>query len=595
MRSFTQAASGLVLGVCAAQAGAVTLTPNAIGGGNIPGTYPIVDFYTGDGNWAPTLQLPPSAPAGAVITIHADATYASSVVLDNTDLPLRTFTLNRGDTMKFTFDAVAGRWRAAVTEYRPVGTVLTVPNSTARLARAVIGDRDVVQSVLLPATAVPGAILIVQSGSASGARVDSANVLHASTMRLGANDRYVFAFHPELKKWYLLESAVATLGPQDLDRGEMRPVTRARTRLTLPAGAAPLSIKLPTTAGDRDRISIQSDSAEAHTIRNDDVDFTGTLRVLKGDVYDFMWVAEKRRWVMMASPTRLFDVNQLAGGRMPASTAPTARVRSWDGNWTPRVNLPALAKPGDRVIVESSATWPFQVMPGSDPAVFASQTVTTGETIAFIADARGRWTRETRTIDMLNVYADKVVAAYGVQAARARQLESFRLTNEALENSGANFRLRMVGLMQHRDQGASLYDAIGRLRDDAVVQNERRRLKADAIYYEGAEEGCGLAWVNSSPSVYNMVASGSIGCGTTVMRHEFGHNMGLAHGGESGSPVYATGYSLLGTVMGGNAIPYYATPTRYDAQLGVAMGVPDRIDAARAMNEHSEAVAGFYR
>lgn len=595
MRSFTRAAGGIALGVCAAQACAITLTPNAIGGGNIPGTYPIVDFHTGDGNWAPTLTLPVSAPPGATITIHADATYPSNVALDNTDIPLRTLTLSRGESMKFTFDAGARRWLAGIPEYVPTSPVVNVPASMARLARVKIGPKDVVQAVFLPATAAPGAILIVQSSSVWGARVESANVLHASTMRLGTNDRYVYAFHPELKKWYLLESAVAALGPQDLDRGEMRPVTRARTRLILPAGAAPLSIKLPATAGDRDRVSIQSDSAEAHTIRNDDVDFTGTLRVLKGDVYDFMWVAEKRRWVVMASPTRLFDVNQLAGGRMPASTAPTARVRSSDGNWTPQVNLPALAKPGDRVIVESSAAWPFQVMPGSDPAVFASQTVATGETIAFIADARGRWTRETRTIDMLNVYADKVVAAYGVQAARARQLESFRLTNEALENSGANFRLRMVGLMQHRDQGATLYDAIGRLRDDAVVQNERRRLKADAIYYEGAEEGCGLAWMNSSPSLYNMVGSGSIACGTTVMRHEFGHNMGLAHGGDPGSPVYATGYSMLGTVMGGNAIPYYATPTRYDAQLGVAMGVPDRIDAVRAMNEHSEAVAGFYR
>jgi hypothetical protein len=297
----------------------------------------------------------------------------------------------------------------------------------------------------------------------------------------------------------------------------------------------------------------------------------------------------------MASPTVVRGASPLSGGRLPDTSTPTTRLQASDGNWTPTVVLPAKAKSGDRVIVESAATWGFNVVPGGASATFASQPVGNGDTIAFVVDSQGRWTRETRTIDMLNIYADRVVAAYGGQAARARQLESFRLTNEALENSGANFRLRMVGLMQHRDQGASLGDALERLRDDVVVQNERKRLKADALYYEGAEEGCGLAWVNSYPSAYNMVASGSIHCGTTVMRHEFGHNMGLAHGGTPGTPVYATGYSLLGTVMGGNAIPYFSTPRRYDAQLGVPMGVVNVIDATRAMDEHSEEVSNFYR
>ena len=595
MRPSIRAAGGLILGVCAAQAFAITLTPNAIGGGNIPGQYPIVDFHTWDGDWTPTLKLPASAPAGATITIYADATWSSNVVLDNTDIPLPTMALSTGDRAKFTFDAATRRWIVATKDYVATSSVITVPNTVSKLSRVRIGSKDAAQKVVLPASAPPGAILIVQSASTAVSRVDPANVLHASTMLLGARERYVYAFHAELKKWYLLDATWAALGPQDLDRGEMRPVTRARTELTLPAGAAALSVKLPTTAGDRDRVRIKSDATAASTIRNDGVDFTGTLRIVKGNVYDFMWAAEKRRWVPMASPTVALGVNRLANGRLPDMSTPTIRLQASDGNWAPTITLPAKAKPGDRAIVESSASWGFSVVPGGAPATFASQPVSNGDTIAFVVDAQGRWTRETRTITMLNIYADKVVAAYGVQAARARQLESFRLTNEALENSGANFRLRMVGLMQHRDQGASLGDALIKLRDDPVVQNERKRLRADALYYEGAEEGCGLAWVNSYPSAYNMVASGSTSCGTTVMRHEFGHNMGLAHGGTPGTPVYATGYSLLGTVMGGNAIPYFSTPARHDAQLGVPMGVANVIDATRAMNEHSEEVSNFYR
>lgn len=595
MHPFLRAACSLILGICAAQACAVTLTPNAIGGGNIPGTYPSVDFYTGDGDWAPTLRLPASALPGATITLHTNASFGSNVALDNTELPLPSLSMTTGDTMTFTYDAGTGRWLIQMLEYSPKTVGATVPNFSRKLARYTIGDGDWVPTVTLPTSAAPGALLVVQSRVAWGTGVAPANVLHGSDQFMGPSDRDIYVFHPELRKWYLLDSTVAAVGPQQLDQGAMRRVTRPRVTLTLPEGTAALSIRLPSTAGDRIRVRVRSDATSVHTIRNDGIDFAGTLRVAKGDIYEFMWVAEKNRWVMMSSPTRTHDAQALAGGQMPGMVTPLTRIVSHDGNWLPTLALPTVSRPGDRVIVESHASWGFQVVAGQAPANFESIPFATGDTIAFIVDPQGRWTRETRTVDMLNVYSDKVVAAYGAQAARARQLESFRLTNEALENSGANFRLKMVGLMQHRDQGTSLNDAVTRLRDDAVVQNERRRLKADAIYYEGAEEGCGLAWMNSSPSSYNMVGTGSIQCGTTVMRHEFGHNMGLAHGGEAGSPVYATGYSLLGTIMGGNAIPYYATPTRYDAQLGVAMGVPGQIDAVRAMNEHSEAVAGFYR
>ena len=575
---------------------AITLTPNAIGGGNIPGSYPIVDFHTYDGNWAPTLTLPKSAAPGATIAIHAHATYSSSVVLSNTDLPLQTTVLNNGDSLDFVFDANTGRWRAKVFEYSPNRTGASIPDNTNRFARYSLGDGNWAPTVTLPASAAPGAVMIVQSNATWGAAIAGTNVLHASTMRLATNERYAFIFHPELKKWYLMESPVAKVGPAQLDGGAMRGVERPRTEVALPEGTPALSVRLPSGAGDRDRIRVTSASSATSTIRNDGIAFAGTMKLEKGDAYDFMWLAEKSRWTPMSSPTRSFNVQALPNATVPAVRTPTTRLQAWDGNWAPVVNLPAGAKPGDRVVVASAATWSFRVAPGSAAAAFASQPISTGDTIAFIVNPDGRWTVETRAIGMLNVYADKVVSAFGAQAARARQLESFRLTNEALENSRANFRLRMVGLMQHRDQGATLGDALTRLRDDAVVQSERNRLKADAIYYEGAEEGCGLAWINVGASAYNMVATGSTACGTTVMRHEFGHNMGLSHGGEvGGSAVYATGYSLLSTIMGGNGIPFYSTPNVYDTSLGLALGVPGKVDAVRAMNERSEAVANFYR
>ncbi|MGI4779016.1 MAG: zinc-dependent metalloprotease family protein [Janthinobacterium lividum] len=594
MRTLVRFTGVITFGLCSLQAFGVTLSPNAIGNsGNIPGSYTSVDFHTWDGDWSPTLTLPKSAPSGATITIYAHATYASNVVLANTDLPLRTTTMVAGDTLKFTYDSATARWLAKLPEYSPASVGAAVPGNGNKLGRYAMYDGNWVPLVTLPASAPPGAVMVVASRATWDSAVAPTNVLQASTMRMSTGEQYAYVFHPELKKWYLVASPVTAIGPQQTDGGAMRLTTRPRTELVLPTGTRPMSIRLPASAGDRDRIRISSAAADVQTIRNDSVDFTGTLQLRAGDAYEFMWIAEKSRWTLMSAPSRSYNAQAMAGGRVPDTTAPVTRVQAYDGNWLPTLSLPTRAKPGDRVVMASAATWSFQVVPGGAPASFASQPMTNGDTIAFVVDPAGRWTVETRTIAMLNVYADKVVAAYGSQAARARQLESFRLTNEALENSDTNFRLKMVGLMQHRDQGATLNDAVVRLRDDSVVQNERKRLGADAVYYEGAEKGCGLAWVNSS--AYNMVATGSISCGTTVMRHEFGHNMGLSHGGEAGgSTPYATGYTLISDIMGGNSIPYFSTPALYEPTLGVAMGIAGKIDSVRAMNERSEQVSKFY-
>lgn len=599
MRTFVRFVASLLLCLVSWQAQAfigITLTPNGNGngGGNIPGSCATIDFYTLDGDWAPTLTLPETSWAGAVVTIHANATYSSNLVLTNTDLPLRSTILNTGDTLRFTFDAGRKLWLATLPESSPNSVGAAMPAGTKKLSRYVLSDGNWAPTVTLPATALPGAVLIVQSAATWGASIAPANVLHASTMRLATGEKYAFMFHPDLKKWYITSSPVAQADPKQAVAGGLPATTRPRTELVLPAGLGATSFRLPASAGDRDRLRVSSLSAAVHTIRNDGIDFAGTLAIAQGDAYDFMWIADKQRWTLMSSPSRSHAAQSLSTGKLPPMNSPTAKVYAADGNWQPSLALPSGAKPGDRVLVTSAATWSFDMVRGAAPANFATQRIDTGDTVAFIVNAAGQWTVETRNIAMLNVYADKVVAAYGQQGARARQLESFRLTNEALENSRANFRLKMVGLMQHRDQGATLNDAVMRLPGDAVVQNERVRLKADAVYYEGAEDGCGLAWVNSS--AYYMVATGSINCGTTVMRHEFGHNMGLSHGGTAGaSAPYATGYSLLGTVMGGNGIPYYSTPLIYDATLGIPMGVANQIDETRAMNERSQQVANFHR
>ena len=122
-----------------------------------------------------------------------------------------------------------------------------------------------------------------------------------------------------------------------------------------------------------------------------------------------------------------------------------------------------------------------------------------------------------------------------------------------------------------------------RLRLHAIQSPLGQRLLADAVYYEGTESGCGLAFVNSTPSAFYMLASGSTACGTTVMRHELGHNMGLGHGN-----------GVVPTVMSGNAVPSFATPRRFDPALRVHLGhgasLPDEVTP---MDKNAPTVARF--
>ncbi|MEC7119520.1 MAG: zinc-dependent metalloprotease family protein, partial [Pseudomonadota bacterium] len=206
--------------------------------------------------------------------------------------------------------------------------------------------------------------------------------------------------------------------------------------------------------------------------------------------------------------------------------------------------------------------------------------------------SNNRWQTETRTVTMLLVYSEEAAQRLGDSAMQARLYEGVRLTNEALQNSRANFYVKAVGIMKRQLQGGTLGTVLPAARPDNVIQTRRNEVAADAVYYEGTESGCGLAYINA-PATW-MVGTGSLNCGTTVMRHEFGHNMGLDHAGEDGgSAPYAKGFGPIKTVMGGNAIPYFANPRLFTQDFGLKMGIEDEVDAVRAMNDRSLAVSLF--
>jgi Metallo-peptidase family M12B Reprolysin-like len=588
---------GALLHFGVAQASEVQLTPNSNGGGQLPSGYDKVVFTLANGNWTPAITLPASPTNGAQVQISSSAGYSASIDTTKVDLPVNPLSLNAGDSYLLTFRTDQAKWIATgakVGNYSPNQNGAIIPDTHPKISFYQMADGNWTGGVTLPKAASPGDIVVVRSSAGYPSKIKPDNLLYASTMPIQAGDEYAFVFDGYFKRW-LLEAAPQRALTATQATANMRSPSSPRTRVSFSNGNFVSSITLPLTAGNRDRIEFTSSATWTAKITGTNIQLYDSLALNTGDTYEFMYVTELAKWVVMQMPTTGHQAQQLTGGIIPALARPRTKVSFANGNWVKDLYLPIPSPKRHRVVVESSAALSFAVH-GIDNTLAKTVLVNSGEAVAFVVDDNGRWQRETIIITVLMLYSNKVVARIGEPAARDRLLESLRLTNEALENSGANFRIKLVGMnmITAPDTWKVLDDPLNALRTDTNAQTLRDQAKADAIYYEGTEGGyCGLASVKASASY--MVATGSLDCGTIVMRHEFGHNMGLHHGvsTENTNGQYAVGYNPVTDIMGGNAIPYYSTPLRYTEKYGIPMGVAGQVDGVRAMNEFSATVAAY--
>ena len=585
MKHVLMAVLALVCAVAfSAHAKNANLTPNDIGGGALPNGYDRITFTLYDGNFASTVFLPSNPGDKAVVTLRTQAAYAVDLDASRTDLFVGKLTLVRNVDYTLQFSSGTGRWTLtgdSVSTFTPLGQGATIPDNPRPVAYYSMRDGNWVPAITLPRTAVDGSVLVVRSAATYGSQIAPTNQLFASTTAIRTGDSYTFIYRQSQAGWALANAPVRRLIDKQIVSGVPRP-TSPRTLIEFRDGNWTDTIRLPAVAGDRDRITVRSQATYASRIDNANVAFDGTMRLFRGDEYQFMYVAQSGRWEMVANPTSSYRASDLVAlkGALPAITRPRTTVDFGDANYVANLVLPAAHKPGDRVVVRTSATYSFNVSADGQ-----NVPVTTGELVSFIAGADNRWQKETRTIDLLLLYSDKAAAQLGGNAMRARLVEALGMTNDALENSRANFRYRSVGLRQipARATWTNLGHPLTELRTDTTVQGWRDQLHADGLYYEGTEDGCGLAWVNGSPSAFNMVATGTTACGTNVMRHELGHNMGLNH---------SMGYAYEGTIMAGNTLPFYAAPYLY-AEDGRPLTPAGGWNEVAGMNGRSAAVAAF--
>ncbi|CNL06672.1 hypothetical protein [Yersinia aleksiciae] len=560
----------------------LSTTPIKLGNGVLPSGYDEIVFELSDGNWTKDIILPLQPADKSIVVIKSSATFVADL-----HLPFTSLKITADSEYTFQYHADLQQWDiegTGVNILTPNSVGNTLSESTQRITYYLMKNDDWVPEITLPSTGKDGTLIIIRSMAASDSKISAEHLLYDSTTTIKSGDQYVFKYLEKFNRWVLESAPIRQIEAGDI-QDEIPYPTSQTTLVTITDNSWRETIKLPEKAADRDKITLKSSTDTVTYINADNVNEPGVMKLQKGEQYDFFYIAENGKWQLVQSPDTLYQAQDITDGKVPELRTPRTFINAANGNYQPELRLPTAQQPGSRVIITSSAEWDISVV-----ADETNEKVFNGETVVFKVDGKGLWFRETVTIDLLLLYSDKAADRLGKEVMEARLTEGLALTNKALENSGANFRYRAVDIRQvaAKAHWRELGHPLNELREDLEVQGWRNTLKADGIYYEGTEDGCGLAWLG--PSEKNMVGTGSTNCGTTVMRHELGHNMGIYHGGESES--YNQGYGLLSTIMAGNDSHYYSTPNRYRADYGIAIGTAKN-NGVRMMNEISAGVAAY--
>ncbi len=566
------------------------LSPNTNqNSGVIPSGHRDLQFNLSNGNWVQNLNLPVSANDKDIITIKSQASYASYLDTSNTDLPLESLTIRQGQTYSFIFDKAKAQWQIKLVVSYPNNGLndFNVISNNQMIQKVHLRNGQLARQVSLPNDVEEGTLMNVVSDATHDATINTSNLLFASSYIIKNGDSFWFKYSKRLAKWVPESISPYQLTAKSVG-SKITAIKAPLTEIVFADGNWIPHLELPQTAQDRDRIVVKSTAAWEATISNSYINTQATLKLNRGDRYEFMYVADLAKWVLMSSPQLNLEAKSLSTQRLPDMKQPTIRVKIGNTNWQANLALPSKANIGDKVIFNSQAGWNTTITADNG----LKQTITQGESQRYLFSSTG-WVRDSSTIDMLLVNSPEVSKSLGANAAKIRMLESQDLTNTAAENSNAQFYIRDVGYLEYRIAGSTqLGDITSAGRNDKRIQDERNRVKADAVYYQGNESGCGLAWLNKTPSAYNMLGTGSTNCGISVMRHEFGHNMGVDHNDSKDS---ARGFShpLGSTIMGGNSLPYFSSPTLYHPKYGYRLGLANQTDALSMINKNAAAVSQF--
>ncbi|MEA9389381.1 hypothetical protein SJI19_02235 [Acerihabitans sp. TG2] len=575
----------------------INLSPNTNGGrGQLPSGFQQITFTVSNGNWTRDIFFPVNPNQNDRVTIVSHAQFMSQL-FNMIPRGNGSLNINNGNQFSFIYQANLRIWQPLaspqVTIISPNTVGATIPNLTTPLTVYQLSDGNWAGQIMLPVQSRPDAQIMIISTATWASNIMPNNLMFNSSTAIANNDAYLLIFNNLLRRWLVSTPA-------------QRELNASPAVAQIPVPVVPLTIvdfsnqhripiiRLPNNANNRDKIVIRSTASLTSEISHDGVSQNGPMRLSAGNEYHFMFIStnpQGQRWQLIDHPVNVIQARTLTSQILPPLTTPVTRVEFANANWVPEISLPPGQAVGSRVVINQAATLNVRIL-------FSGQNLTVphDDLVSFRVGANGQWQRETITIDLLMIYADLARQRVGTQAVRAHNIEGLGLTNDALENTGANYRVRLVGLRELTQPANWTTERVflPLILTHPTVQRWRNELRADAVnYVNRGGEFCGLAFVNVTPNANFMVATDSITCGNIVQRHEWGHNMGIFHGNSTPTPLWARGDENTRTIMAGNSISFFSTPQRFLFSNGLAMGAVNSVDALRMMNLNSPAVAAF--
>ena len=270
------------------------LTPNTNkNSGLIPSGHSDLQFNLSNGNWVQNLNLPASANDQDVITINSQAGYASYLDTSNTDLPLESLTVRQGQSYSFVFDKTSAQWRVKPTVSYPSNGAndFAVINNNQMIQKVHVRNGQWARQITLPNNVTEGTLINVISDAGYDSSIHTSNLLFASSYTLKNGDSFWFKYSKELAKWVPESISPYQLKAQNVG-SKITSIKAPLTEVIFADGNWIPTLELPQTAKDRDRIVVKSSASWEATISNTHINTQATLKLNRGDRYEFMYVAD---------------------------------------------------------------------------------------------------------------------------------------------------------------------------------------------------------------------------------------------------------------------------------------------------------------
>ncbi|HBP02289.1 MAG TPA: hypothetical protein DD677_03740 [Stenotrophomonas sp.] len=556
--------------------------PNTHGFWDVVPSCQMTKFSVTDGDWIDKIRLPDSfnlldvinnaTSSGKTLEIHDSITYVAGT-------PLK---LAAGRALHFSSRHASGEaypWSKTFQSV-PNSTQWQIPRNSDVIAHYKLSDGRHAPELILPPDGQAFDTITIENNATFTTTVLGTHTAFPDQRITVASGESVRAeFDPVARQWMWVH---APFKKKPVYNRNAR--VSHRTVMELQDGEWASLVGPPSSAFDRDRLILRSNAtwdSEVQVNKGDHVSQYLPLR--RGDEYEFIFLAETGRWHVLRQPSHSIETTDRKEVRLKDEGYGVIEVTApRGGTTTPNVILPK-PRQGLRVIAVGHPVTTMNIIADN-----LNVPVLNDEKIAFAVNGAGHWERETRTIDLLWALDMSSTEIPKRWDALTLMRENIRLANEALENSGATFRYRLVGnpIEQFTYPGLDLRRVPAILARDRKLHALLKQHAADGIYYGGSNLWARPEVCDDHFNSYNekvLVIATALTCPTTSFRRTAGFVVGVPNNSVA-KPVQVIG--------SGDQFPFYPSPHRLlpDGRWAVNPGQEHVLDR---MNSWAGGIAGY--